>query len=184
LRAELALAPDAATTPLFPHAFGARLSVTAGEALELGFEVANDGDAPFAFEVALHTYFAVADVEAVAIEGLGGRAYVDKVAGGAIARQGDEPLRIRGEVDRVYDGGGPVTIVDPSRPRPVRVQAAGAASTVVWNPGPGKARTLTDMPPDDFRRFVCVETGNIADRRVTIAPGGRHETSVVYGRRA
>ena len=53
---------------------------------------------------------------------------------------------------------------------------------MVWNPGAAKAQTLTDMSPEAFRRFVCVETGNIGDRRVEVAPGGHHQTTVRYAR--
>jgi glucose-6-phosphate 1-epimerase len=180
LRAELTLAPDPATARLFPHAFAARFVVTAGDALELSFEVANEGDTPFAFEVALHTYFAVSAVGAIGVEGLGGCSYLDRVAGGVRREQDAGPIRLEGEVDRIYDGADPVTIADPGRARPLRLQSAGAGSTVVWNPGSAKARTIADMSPEGYRRFVCVETGNVADRRITLPPGGRHETSVRY----
>ena len=59
-----------------------------GAELGLAFEVSNPGDAPLKFEVALHTYLAVADLDRIAIEGLGGCAFVDKVAGGARRREG------------------------------------------------------------------------------------------------
>ena len=183
VRAELELASDADTMRVFPHPFAARLAVTAGDALDLAVEVTNTGDAPFAFEVALHTYFAVSAAGAVAVDGLGGCAYADKVAGGALRRQDRAPIRFEGEVDRVYDSGGPVTIADPARPRPIRVETAGAGSTIVWNPGPAKTATLADMAPDAFNGFVCVETGNVANRRVTLAPGARHETHVRYAAR-
>jgi glucose-6-phosphate 1-epimerase len=179
MRAAFELTPDGAPAAPFPHAFRARHTVTAGDGLELAFEVANEGDAPFAFEVALHTYFAVSDVAAIAIEGLGGRAYVDRVAGGERRRQDDGPLRIEGEVDRTYDGGGPVTLVDRA---PLRIDTDGAASTVVWNPGPRKAATLGDVDPDGFRRFVCIESGNVGAGRITVAPGARHTTTVRYSR--
>jgi glucose-6-phosphate 1-epimerase len=181
LRAELTLAPDPAGAPLFPGAFAARLAVTAGEALELAFEVTNGGEAPFSFEVALHTYFAVGDIDAITVEGLGGCAYVDRVAGGARRHQDQGALPIRGEVDRIYDSGGPVTLVDPARARPIQVRSRAAGSTVVWNPGAEKARTIVDMSPEGFRRFVCVETANVGDRRITLRPGETHETSVRYG---
>ena len=180
VRAELELASDVDTLRVFPHAFTARLAVTAGDGLDLAFEVANTGSAPFGFEVALHTYFAVSAARDVAVDGLGGCAYVDKVAGGALRRQDGAPIRFEGEVDRVYDSGGPVAISDPTRARPIRVESTGAASTIVWNPGPAKTATLADMSPDGFNRFVCVETGNVGDRRVTLAPGARHETHVRY----
>jgi glucose-6-phosphate 1-epimerase len=180
VRAELELGSDAATMRLFPHAFTARLAVTAGEELELAFEVVNTGDAPFAFEVALHTYFAVSAAASVAVGGLSGCDYADKAAGGERRRQGDEPIRFDGEVDRVYDGGGPATLADPSRARPIQIESTGAGSTIVWNPGPIKTRTLADMRPDGFHGFVCVETGNVGDRKVTLSPGARHETRVRY----
>jgi glucose-6-phosphate 1-epimerase len=180
LRAELELASDSATALPWPHPFAARLAVTVGEGLELAFEVANTGSEPFTFEVALHTYFAVSDVDAIAVEGLGGTSYVDRVASGAERRQDDPPFRLRGEVDRVYASGGPVTLADPGRAAPIRLRSAGAGSTVIWNPGAAKASTMPDMSPEGFRRFVCVETGNVRDQRRTLPPGGRHETAVRY----
>jgi glucose-6-phosphate 1-epimerase len=181
VRAELELTSDATTAALFPHPFVARLAVTAGETLELAFEVVNTGDAPFDFEVALHTYFSVSDVGAVAVRGLGGCAYVDRVAGGARDRQDlGAPVRFDGEVDRVYEYSGLVTLADPPRGRAVRIASANAGSVVVWNPGAIKARTLADMSPEGFHDFVCVETGNVRDQRVTLPAGGRHATGVRY----
>src|SRR5438094_883751 len=82
--------------------------------------------AQLAFEVALHSYFAVSDAGAVAVGGLDGSAYVDKAAGGARRRQGAEPIRFDGEVDRVYDAAGPVTLADPGRGPRIRIESNGA----------------------------------------------------------
>jgi glucose-6-phosphate 1-epimerase len=181
VRAELELTSDPATASLFPHPFVARLAVTAGDALELAFEVVNSGDAPFEFEIALHTYFAVSDVGAVAVRGLGGCAYTDRVAGGARDRQDlGAPVRFDGEVDRVYECSGLVSLADPAAARAVRIESTNAGSVVVWNPGAIKARTVADMSPEGFRHFVCVETGNVRDQRVTLPAGARHETRVRY----
>jgi glucose-6-phosphate 1-epimerase len=180
VRVDLRLASDEATLALYPHPFEARLEITVGAELGLAFEVSNPGDAPLAFEVALHTYFAVADLDRVAIEGLAGCAFVDKVAGGARRREGDAPIRIAGEVDRVYDGDGPVTLVDPAGARSLRIESSGAGSTVVWNPASAKTATLTDMTPEGFRSFVCVETGAIGERRITVGPGQQHRVNVLY----
>jgi glucose-6-phosphate 1-epimerase len=179
-RAELALADSAETTRLYPHPFEARLTVTAGPELELSFEVANTAGAPLPFEIALHTYFAVSDIGAVAIEGLGGADFIDKVGGGQQRRQGEEPLRIDGEVDRVYAAAGPLTLGGAGRARPLHIQPRDAASTVVWNPGPQKAAALADMAPDGYRGFVCVETGIVGAHAVTLPPGARRAMSVRY----
>jgi len=181
VRAELELASDADTLRVYPHPFAARLAVTVGDTLELGFAVTNTGDAPMSYEVALHTYFAVSDVGAVAVGGLGGVDFVDKVAGGARRRQDADLVRFEGEVDRIYDSGGPVTLVDPAR-RSIRIETVDAGSTVVWNPGATKTRTLGDVAPDGFRGFVCVESGNVGDGRVILSSGARHETFVRHVR--
>jgi len=115
---------------------------------------------------------------------LGGVAYADMVGGGVPRRHGSAPIRFEGEVDRVYDSGGPVAIADPVRAVPMRIESRGAGSTIVWNPGPSKTLTLADMSPDGFDGFVCVETGNVAGRRITLLPGGRHQTAVRYACRA
>jgi glucose-6-phosphate 1-epimerase len=187
LRAVFELRADEPTSPtwqLFPHPFRARHTVIAGDDLELSFEVGNDGDVPFAFEVALHSYFAVSDVAAISVVGLAGSTFVDKVAGGERRREGDQPIRIVGEVDRVYASAGPVTLIDPGRAGGLRLQTSGAASTVVWNPGPEKARALSDLDPDGFERFVCLEAGNVGDGRISLPPGARALLSVRIGHEA
>ena len=132
------------------------------------------------FEVALHSYFAVSDVGDVVIEGLSGVEFVDKVAGGVTRQESAAQLRIAGEVDRVYDSAGPVTLRDASAGRALRIESTGARSTVVWNPAPAKTATLGDLAPDAWRRFVCVETGAIGAGRVTLAPRAQHRLAVRY----
>jgi len=179
-RLALTLASDQATLALYPHRFEARLEITVGAELGLAFEVSNPGDAPLPFELAFHSYFAVADLGQVAIEGLAGCAFVDKVAAGARRHETDPSVRIAGEVDRVYDSAGPVTLVDPAGGRALRIESAGAGSTVVWNPAPTETATLSDMAPDGYQRFVCVETGAVGERRISLHPGEKHRTTVRY----
>jgi glucose-6-phosphate 1-epimerase len=177
LRAVFELRADEQTRPLFPHAFTARTTVIAGEDLELSFEVVNDGGAPFDFEIAMHSYLTVSDIGAVAIEGLDGASYLDKVAAGSRRQQDACAVAIVGEVDRVYASGGPLSLVDPGHPM-LRLDGRGTASAVVWNPGAAKARALGDLDPEDYRRFVCLEMGNLGAQRIALAAGARHLSSV------
>jgi glucose-6-phosphate 1-epimerase len=181
LRADFALDADEQTSAVYPHAFEARLAVIVGDELMLVFEVGNLADTPLSFEVALHTYLSVSDVGAIAIAGLSGATLIDKAAAGEQGREGEAPVRIIGEVDRVYDVAGPVTLLDPAE-RPLRIQSSGAGSTVVWNPAPAKTATLADMAPEGYRRFVCIETGALGARRVVLGPDGRHRMVVGYSR--
>jgi glucose-6-phosphate 1-epimerase len=43
---------------------------------------------------------------------------------------------------------------------------------VVWNPGPEIAGRMADLDDEAYRRFVCVETTNAGEDRVTLKPGG------------
>jgi glucose-6-phosphate 1-epimerase len=203
VRALFELGPDPENAALFPYPFVARYAVTVGPALELALEVENQGERPFDFEAALHSYLAVSDLAAISIAGLGGCDYIDKAAGGARRRQDQQPLRIEGEVDRVYDHpesldeksfGRTVVLTDlgrsanvapgsaPTLARALVIESVNARSTIVWNPGPERARSLGDLEPDGFRKFVCIETGNVGERRVRLPPGGRHTLSVRYRR--
>jgi D-hexose-6-phosphate mutarotase len=170
---ELGLDDDAATRRLWPPAFALRYRVTIGATLHLALEVVNTSPAPFTFEAALHTYLAVGDVEAVAVSGLEGAVYLDKVDAFARKRHGAGPLRLTGETDRVFLGTRARCVVDdPVLGRRLIVDKTGSATTVVWNPGMVKARDIADL--DDWRRMLCVETANAADDAVTLPAGGHH----------
>jgi len=44
----------------------------------------------------------------------------------------------------------------------------------VWNPWVEKARKLPDFGDDEWPRMLCVETANVAENAVTLAPGESH----------
>ena len=145
---------------------GARLRyrVEIGPALRLTLEVENRGPAPFAFEEALHTYLAVEDVERISVTGLEGAAFVDETDDFARKREGEAPLVVRGETDRIYDDTRATCVVrDPVGRRRLEIVKTGSEATVVWNPG--AARALPDLAADEWPRFLCVESGNVGARR-------------------
>jgi glucose-6-phosphate 1-epimerase len=121
------------------------------DTLHLTLEVRNDGDDSFSFASALHSYFQVADLAAVRIDGV-------QAATLAIADKFDQIYRdIEGEI-AVATGDGTLTLTQ-----------SGFRDAVVWNPGAADAAALADMEDDEYRRFVCVEAAHIAP--VTLAPG-------------
>lgn len=164
------------TTTVAP--FELRYRVTVGPALELALRVENAGDAQASFELALHTYFAVADVRRIQIVGLEGRDYLDKTRDMArFTQQG--PIRIEREVDRVYQHTTETcTLHDPGHDRRVIVEKQNAHSTIVWNPWTDKASRLPDMVDEEWQRFVCIESGNVHENAITLVPGAAHETRV------
>lgn len=147
---------DRAGAARFPHRFTARYDVTlAPEHGRFTLRITNDGPRPFVFGAALHTYFAISDVEAVTVSGLHAAAYVDKVTDRSAVQSGD--VHLGGEIDRVYDSTTDVTVADAGLERTIRISKRGSPQTVVWNPGPEKAAAMADLGDGQWRQLVCVE---------------------------
>ena len=165
------LANDERTTH-WPHAFIATLHVAlSANALALTLQVQNTGDTPFDFTAALHTYLRVDDIDAATLRGLQGCDYEDSAAGGVLRREDNFEIRFDGEVDRIYnDVVAPLTLADGARE--LQIEQEGFGDAVVWNSGAALAATIGDLAPDDYRRFVCVEAGQVL-QPVVLAPGGR-----------
>jgi glucose-6-phosphate 1-epimerase len=113
----------------------------------------------------------VSDAGGVSIPGVTGLDYLDKPAGFARRTQ-TAPLKIDGEIDRVYLQPPPsVALIDPARPGAVHIDAWGHRDLVVWNPGPAVAQSMADFDDAGYRNMVCVEPALALDHRRRIAPG-------------
>jgi D-hexose-6-phosphate mutarotase len=174
VRVTLHLASDAETHQFWPADFTASLSFTLGTSLGMTFECENTGRSELTYEIALHTYLAVGNVEQAHIGGLERTRFIDKVDGGKQKMSGAEPLIPRGDVDRVFlDTAAPCTVDDPVLGRRITVTKRGSPSTVVWNPGRDKGLAIADLG-EAWQRFVCVESANCAPHAVRLKPRARH----------
>ncbi|HVH81040.1 MAG TPA: D-hexose-6-phosphate mutarotase, partial [Stellaceae bacterium] len=149
--------------------------VSFGTQLHLTLAAVNSSASPMAFEEALHTYFAVSDVERISISGLGASEFIDKT-GNMQRRPASRALfLLTKETDSVYlDVPARQVITDPGWGRIIEIMTTGTDSAIVWNPWPEKAAAMSDLGADNWRGFVCVETGNVADNRIHLPPGARH----------
>ena len=175
----LRLEPDAASRATWPGEWILRHRITVAGTLTMEVEIENTGETPLRCEEALHTYFSVSNVKDVAVTGLQGVEYVDRLDG---IRKREEPhaIRFTAETDRTYvNTDANCTISDPGLNRKILVEKTGSAATVVWNPWIAKAKAMPDFGDDEWPFMVCVETGNMAEKALTIAPGTRHVTKTV-----
>jgi D-hexose-6-phosphate mutarotase len=148
--------------------------------LEIELITRNTGVTPITVSEALHTYFQVGDVREIAVNGLDGCEYLDKVDGYKRKQQAG-PVTFSGELDRVYlDTVTDCLIDDPGLNRRIRITKRGSRSTVVWNPWSEKAAKMGDLGGDGFLKMVCVESANAADNLVTISSGEEHRLGVIY----
>lgn len=146
---------------------------------QIALTTTNLGAAPLAFTQALHTYLPTPDIQRTRIEGLAGADYVDTLLDWSYHPQHGD-LTFDGEMDRIYESGAPLVVASPASRR--TLNAIGSDSTVVWNPGPGKARTLSDFPDSGWKSMLCVETANaLSDYRV-LNEGQSHTLGVLIGR--
>ena len=175
---ELSLIDTEQTRSGWPHPFRAVYRVSLSPtALALTLTVSNTGPTPFRFEEALHTYFAVADVRNVSIQGLDGVEYLDKTDNLARKRQSG-PVAIAAETDRVYlNTRSPITITDPGHRRRIVNAKQHSDATVVWNPWVAKAKAMADFGDDEWPSMLCVETANVGPHAVTLAPAKSHSMS-------
>ena len=178
VRVVMATKSDAATRQLWPNDFEIRHIVTFGPSLEMVLQVRNTSPNAFKFEEALHTYFALGDVRRSTVEGLGGVEFIDKVQGGERFKQPEAILKMTGQTDRVYVNTKSTCVVDdPAGERKIRIAKDNSNSTVVWNPWDEKIKTMADLDPADWTRYMCVETCNVRDGALELPAGETHRMS-------
>lgn len=165
---------DEETKKLWPADFRATLRATFGVELRLELDVRNTGAGAFRFEDALHTYFHVGDINQVRVQGLEAVEYLDKTDANRQKKQ-TGAIAIDSETDRVYlNTTASVGLSDPAQKRRIIVGKINSHTTVVWNPWIAKARALADFGDAEWKQMICIETCNVGDFAVELAPGQVH----------
>jgi len=181
-------APDGTVTVQFalPQISGreawTEFIVTVADTLTMELIATNDGcDEPLAIENCLHTYFHVGDIGAVSLTGLRDAPFNDFAAGDSGTRnvEHDAVLRVAKETNRVYpDNAATVEIHDENLQRKIRVEKFNSHSTVVWNPWTTQ-KLPDDFDPAEHQHMVCVESGNVKQNKISLAPGKASALKVI-----
>jgi glucose-6-phosphate 1-epimerase len=170
----LSTSSDAATRRTWFGEYHLLFCATFGEQLRLELIVTNHGTSSIRFEEALHSYFHVGNVAAVKLRGLNGAAYLDKADAQREKHQHGDVV-LAAETDRIYRSTlSTVEIEDPATRRRILVAKEESRNTVVWNPWSEKAKAMSDLGANEWRQFICVETCNIGDHGITLAPAQAH----------
>jgi D-hexose-6-phosphate mutarotase len=160
--------------------------VTVSDKLTMELIAMNDScEKTLEIENCLHTYFHVGDIGKVSLTGLQGAAFLDNAAGGNGERkiQDEAALRIAKETNRIYlDTTSDVEIHDEKLKRVIRVDKSGSNSTVVWNPWTTQ-KLPDDFDPAEYSQMVCVESGNVKQNKILLAPGKSSTLKVVISSR-
>lgn len=161
--------------------------VTVADTLTMELTSANEScDETFEIENCLHTYFQIGDIGAISISGLEKLPFDDFAFGANGARRTAENslLKITKETNRVYfDSQNAVEIHDEKLKRIICVEKSGSNSTVVWNPWTTQ-KMPDDLDPAEHSQMVCVESGNVKQNKILLAPGKSSALKVVLSSRA
>jgi len=171
----LSLHPDDTSRSFGYDHFSATLEFRIGAELHVALTVTNHGSEPMQFEEGLHTYFAIGDVPAARLDGLRGSTYLDKRDNFVRKVQRETQFAFTRDVDQVHvHTSEPLTLHDPGNQRTIHIQKTGSQTTVIWNPWSVLTPNLPDLAEDSWQHFICAETVNAADDRITLAPGATH----------
>jgi glucose-6-phosphate 1-epimerase len=171
-RVKLRLRHSDASFKLWPFRFELILLITVGSTLSLALTTINRDDKPFEITAALHSYFRIADISDIYIEGLDKTTYFDSLTNEDKRQNGN--IYIAEEVDRIYRNVLKPLIINDQE-RKIHITGTGSSSVVVWNPWKKKCTEMSDMKNDAYKTMLCLETANaLADARI-IMPGEQHE---------
>lgn len=156
------LESDEDTLKLWPHPFELRLHVIVGAQLTVTLETTNTAESDITLGQALHTYFAVGEVEQIKVRGLDDTSFSDYV-GERTKRQQSGEVDFHMEVNRIYYSTGTMMLDDYSLNRTIVVEKSGSGTSVVWNPWIEHSKKMGDLPDEGYHDFVCLETANAED---------------------
>lgn len=166
---------DTDTKRWWPADFRLACRVTFGSHLRLELVVTNTGKESLRFEEALHAYHRVGNILSTRVSGLQAVDYIDKTDSNRKKFQRGE-IAIASETDRVYlNTRDAIELEDPVLRRRTHVAKENSSTTVVWNPWVQKAQSLSDFGDDEWIQMICVETSNVSDFGVDLAPGQQHK---------
>lgn len=158
--------------------FEVKLEFSIGHELQMSMIVTNTGKEAMGYEQAFHTYYEVADIHEVSLDGLEPTSFIDKTDAMKVKPAENEPIHFTKTLDRMYNHtAADITIHDVAGRRKIMLHKTGSNTTVVWNPfGP-----LPDLGEWDWHSMCAVETVNAGDDAITLAPGesktmGHHVT--------
>jgi glucose-6-phosphate 1-epimerase len=170
---------DEDTKRWWPADFRVVYRVTFASELRLELVVTNTGKTALRFEEALHAYHRVGNILNTRVGGLDTVHYIDKTDSNRKKIQHGE-IAIVSETDRVYlNTSDAIEMEDPVLRRRTHVAKENSRTTVVWNPWVQKALSLSDFADDEWMQMICIETSNVSDFGVDLAPGQQHRMTAL-----
>jgi glucose-6-phosphate 1-epimerase len=155
--------------------------ISMGETFMVALEVRNAADVPLDYEIALHTYLSLGSIENVSIAGdLENCEHYDQLTQ-KLHEPEKQRIRFVQETDRIYYGqASRIVLDDPAWQRSIQIDSLGSQATVVWNPWIDKSKRMADFGDLEYLQMCCIETANVRQKSVRLAPGQTHTTTAEF----
>jgi len=155
--------------------------ISMGETFMVALEVRNAADVPLDYEIALHTYLSLGSIENVSIAGdLENCEHYDQLTQ-KLHEPEKQRIRFVQETDRIYYGqASRIVLDDPAWQRSIQIDSLGSQATVVWNPWIDKSKRMADFGDLEYLQMCCIETANIRQKSVRLAPGQTRTTTAEF----
>ena len=159
-----ALDINATDFPEWP--FDASLQMDARIGLDfftIALSVVNTGYQGFSFTGGFHPYFAISSRKDIQVNGLDVLPFRDSFPSeNAYVLNGD------GLVERQYMGDAEIQLYNGSHW--LKITSSGFDSWMVWNPGREGATRISDLPDEDWDKFICIEP-IVLSKPIFLEPG-------------
>lgn len=167
---------DIADEPGFPNQATVALEINLGEVLTVKLVTQNTGRVAFPMTAALHTYFSVNNLADIQLQGVQGQ-YRDKTRD---LQTFDTPnlYTITEQTDRIHTGNVAAINILEGKDK-TTIQQTGNDSAVIWNPGKEETKKVSNIPDEDYQRFVCIESA--VTQVLMVEAGETHTLTQVIG---
>jgi len=162
---------------IWPHQFMVELTVSLTDRLKTSLKVINCGTVPFFFFAGFHNYFRIADITRTEIHGLKDITYMDALKARSYGVQNLDPFTLECHTDRIFINAPQTTrVIDRLMNREYIITKTNLKDTVVWNPWEDGSKGFSDLAPQEYLSFVCVEPA-IVNQKITLTPREKYECS-------
>lgn len=149
---------------LFP--FELAMTISLSNELEITLHTKNKSDSAQPLSQAIHTYFAVSNINNSKLKGMENSQYEDKLTGKTETQNG--AIELSEAADRVYLTDACELVLADSV-REIRIGGVNHDSVVVWNPWLEGAKGMSDFDDEGYKTMICVEMANT--QGLELAPG-------------
>ena len=177
----LSISDSPETLAIWPHKFKLQLNLDIGETLSISLISENLNAYPIYITEALHTYFAIKEPKKLEIDGLQLATHIDTLYSDRDPEIQINKVQLSPPRDSVYqEQTGLLRLDDSGNNRIICIEKQFSNSSIVWNPGPEIVKGFIDINNNAWQEFACIESGNVWDQGVEIAPHETHKLTVIY----